>query len=172
MYCQWQYEFKWLSDTEMPVPHCTKKWSFPLRISSVTVTKSAGNWGNLNGKLHFLCSAEISMWFYFISIFLFFQHQTQFTNKAKIIKLKHQNYLLKYYPTQSKATPTQSNITTKNFLTAILILAYWCRVNIHHFITLRHILKGASIELIWNIENSLWKSYNYEENHQVGVLKP
>ena len=55
------------------------------------------------------------MWFYFISIFLFFQHQTQFTNKAKIIKLKHQNYLLKYYPTQSKATPTQSNITTKNF---------------------------------------------------------
>ena len=38
-----------------------KKWSFPLRISSVNVTKSAGNWRNLteeilNGKLHFLCS--------------------------------------------------------------------------------------------------------------------
>ena len=35
-----------------------KKWSFPLRISSINVTKSAG--GNpeeiLNGKLHLLCS--------------------------------------------------------------------------------------------------------------------
>ena len=29
--------------------HCTKKWSFPLRISSV-------NEEILNGKLHFLCS--------------------------------------------------------------------------------------------------------------------
>ena len=28
-----------------------KKWSFPLRISSVNVTKSTGNW-----KLYFLCS--------------------------------------------------------------------------------------------------------------------
>ena len=44
--------------------HCTKNWSFPLRISSVTVTKSAGNYAYLitfteeilNGKLHFLCS--------------------------------------------------------------------------------------------------------------------
>ena len=40
-----------------------QKWSFPLRISSVNVTKSAGicgfghiDWKNLNGKLHFLCS--------------------------------------------------------------------------------------------------------------------
>ena len=40
-----------------------KKWGLPLRISSVNVTKSAGNcgfghiyWRNLNGKLHFLCS--------------------------------------------------------------------------------------------------------------------
>ena len=39
-----------------------KKWSFPLKISSVNVTKSAifcgfGQiyWGNPNGKLHFLC---------------------------------------------------------------------------------------------------------------------
>ena len=24
--------------------HCTKKWNFPLRISSVNVTKSAGDW--------------------------------------------------------------------------------------------------------------------------------
>ena len=37
-----------------------KKWSFPLRVSSVNVTKFAGNcrfghiyWRNLNGKLHF-----------------------------------------------------------------------------------------------------------------------
>ena len=37
-----------------------KKWSFKLRVSSVNVTKSAGNWGfghiywrNLNGKPHF-----------------------------------------------------------------------------------------------------------------------
>ena len=42
-------------------PH--KKWSFPLRISSVNVTKSAENCGFghineeiLNGKLHFVCS--------------------------------------------------------------------------------------------------------------------
>ena len=40
-----------------------EKWSFPLRISSVNVTKSAGFCGFshiydeiLNGKLHFLCS--------------------------------------------------------------------------------------------------------------------
>ena len=38
-----------------------KKWSFPLRISSVNVTKSAVlvsfTEETLNGKLHFLCSA-------------------------------------------------------------------------------------------------------------------
>ena len=41
-----------------------KKWSFLLKISSVNVTKSAGNCGLvtfadkiLNGELHFLCSA-------------------------------------------------------------------------------------------------------------------
>ena len=33
-----------------------KKWSFPLRISSVGVTKSTINCGN--GKLHCLCSAS------------------------------------------------------------------------------------------------------------------
>ena len=33
-----------------------QKWSFPLRISSVNVTKSAGNWNGkiFNGKFHFL----------------------------------------------------------------------------------------------------------------------
>ena len=30
-----------------------KKWSFPLRISSVIVTKSAGNWGNPQWKTSF-----------------------------------------------------------------------------------------------------------------------
>ena len=49
-----------------------KKWSFPLRISPVNVTKSAGMWPNpqfpadlvtftveiLDGKLHFLCSGK------------------------------------------------------------------------------------------------------------------
>ena len=46
--------------------YCTKKWSFPWRISSVNVTKSAGNFRfteeNLNRKLYFLCSiySEIS----------------------------------------------------------------------------------------------------------------
>ena len=53
-------------------PALHKKWSFPLRISSVRVTKSAENWPNphktadlatfteeiLNGKLHILSSAE------------------------------------------------------------------------------------------------------------------
>ena len=40
--------------------HCTKKWSFPLRISSVNVTKSAGNcrlghiyWRNSEWKTSF-----------------------------------------------------------------------------------------------------------------------
>ena len=43
--------------------HCTKKWSFPKRISSVHATTSAVNCGSghiegeiLYGKLHFLCS--------------------------------------------------------------------------------------------------------------------
>ena len=44
-----------------------KKWSFPLRISSVNVTKSAVSWGFSlaftevirNGKLRFLCSEVI-----------------------------------------------------------------------------------------------------------------
>ena len=31
--------------------HCTKKWSFPLRISSVNVTKSAGNWETGHQKM-------------------------------------------------------------------------------------------------------------------------
>ena len=40
-------------------PHCTKKWSFPLRISSVNVTSDLVTFTEeiLNGKLHFLCSA-------------------------------------------------------------------------------------------------------------------
>ena len=45
------------------IKYCTKKWSFPLRILSVNVTKSAVSCGLvtvteeiLNGKLHFLCS--------------------------------------------------------------------------------------------------------------------
>ena len=35
-----------------------KKWSFPLRISSVNVTKSAVTEEILNGKLRFLCSDD------------------------------------------------------------------------------------------------------------------
>ena len=43
-----------------------KKWSFPLRISSVNVTKSPGSvtiFGHIseevvNGKLHFVCSVQ------------------------------------------------------------------------------------------------------------------
>ena len=44
--------------------HCTKKWNFPLRISSVNVTKSAGNsgfghiyWINPIWKTSFFCAA-------------------------------------------------------------------------------------------------------------------
>ena len=47
--------------------HCIRKWNFPLRVSLVNVTKSAGNCGLitftgeiLNGKFHFLCSATCS----------------------------------------------------------------------------------------------------------------
>ena len=49
-----------------------KKWSYPLRISSVNLTKSAANsgfghiyWRNLNGKLRFLCRVLFSFSFYF-----------------------------------------------------------------------------------------------------------
>ena len=51
-----------------------QKWSFPLRISSVNVTKSAENCGLvtlteeiLNGKLHFLCSVKVTCWFACVS---------------------------------------------------------------------------------------------------------
>ena len=44
--------------------HCTKKWNFPLRISSVNVTKSAGNrgfghiyWRNPIWKTSVFCAA-------------------------------------------------------------------------------------------------------------------
>ena len=60
-----------------------KKWSFPLRISSVNVTKSAGNcrfghiyWKNLNGKFNFLCRRN--SWFNVpnnqISTFILFEN--------------------------------------------------------------------------------------------------
>ena len=46
--------------------HCTKKWRFPLRISSVNVDKFAVSYGFgqiskeiLNGKFHILCSDKI-----------------------------------------------------------------------------------------------------------------
>ena len=46
-----------------PIFALHKNWSFPLRISSVNATKSAGNCGfgqiteeTLNGKFHLLCS--------------------------------------------------------------------------------------------------------------------
>ena len=40
-----------------------KKWSFPLSISSVNVTKSAGTFTKeiLHGKFHFLCSVKLGM---------------------------------------------------------------------------------------------------------------
>ena len=55
--------FCFFSDSTILLSHYTKKWTFPLRISSVNVTKSAGNYDLviftkeiLNGKLHFLSS--------------------------------------------------------------------------------------------------------------------
>ena len=53
--------------------HCTRKWSFLLRISPVGVVGSAGNcgfgrifWGNLNGGLQFLgfnfCAVCVPVW--------------------------------------------------------------------------------------------------------------
>ena len=57
--------------------HCTKKWSFPLKILSVTVTKSAGNCGKLLIRSHLLkkslmenfifCAVWSNNQFYFIS---------------------------------------------------------------------------------------------------------
>ena len=47
-----------------------KKWSFPLRISSVNATKSAGNWDLVtfteeihNGKLHFCVLVTTTSYF-------------------------------------------------------------------------------------------------------------
>ena len=61
------YVFKtrlyWKNRISQSQQELQKKCSFPLRISSINVTKSAGNCGFsqfteeiLNGKLHFLCS--------------------------------------------------------------------------------------------------------------------
>ena len=54
-----------------------KKWSFPLKISSVNVTQSAGNCGFghiieeiLNGKFHFLCSVYCHYFEFFLKIFV------------------------------------------------------------------------------------------------------
>ena len=54
-----------------------KKWSFPLKISSVNVTQSAGNCGFghiieeiLNGRLHSLCSVYCHYFEFFLKIFL------------------------------------------------------------------------------------------------------
>ena len=62
---QHQYNLLWCLFVELEhMQHriLHKKWSFPLKISSVNVTKSAGNCGLVtvaeeifNGKLHFLC---------------------------------------------------------------------------------------------------------------------
>ena len=48
--------------------NCRKKFSFPLRISSVNVTNSAVScrfghicWRNRNGKLHFLCNQNLEL---------------------------------------------------------------------------------------------------------------
>ena len=40
--------------------HCTKRWSLPWRISSVNATKSVTITEEiLNGKVHFLCTADL-----------------------------------------------------------------------------------------------------------------
>ena len=48
--------------TMLSIPEAAlhKNWSFLLWISSVNMNKSAGNFPEeiLNGKLHFLCSAD------------------------------------------------------------------------------------------------------------------
>ena len=40
-----------------------KKWSFPLRISSITVSCGSGHiyWRILDGKLYFLCSGNLNL---------------------------------------------------------------------------------------------------------------
>ena len=50
-----------------------KKWSFPLKISSVNVTKSAFTDEILNGKLHFLCSVITENTFHVFDIFFSFR---------------------------------------------------------------------------------------------------
>ena len=61
---RWNYFIETFVD-RMASWHCTKKWSFPLRISTLSVTKSAVYcgfgyiyWRILNGKLHFLCTVN------------------------------------------------------------------------------------------------------------------
>ena len=58
--------------------HCTKKWSFSLRISLVNVTKSTGNrgfghiyWRNPEWKTLFLCSVITLFWFHKLTTSLY-----------------------------------------------------------------------------------------------------
>ena len=78
-----------------------KKWSFPLRISSVNVTKSAVSCGFdhtyediLNGKLHFLCSENSSIvkWGYkdhFKPVYFFYE---KISRTQKALKRKANNF--------------------------------------------------------------------------------
>ena len=68
-----------------------QKWNFPLRISSVNVTKSAGNcafvhiyWRNPNEKLYFLCSVCLNNLSLVIWIYNFFMN---FTQSSKITQV-------------------------------------------------------------------------------------
>ena len=53
--------------------HCTKKWSFSLRISSVNVTKSAGNFRNC--KKHLLKKSLMENFSFFAVLFAKSQHK-------------------------------------------------------------------------------------------------
>ena len=64
IFCAWKFCFKQFDSLPKDTP-LHKKWSFPLWVSSVNLTKSTGNcgfghfyWRNLDGKLHFLCSTQ------------------------------------------------------------------------------------------------------------------
>ena len=77
-YNSWKFQktkvsigLKWINsaliETYWYLTYCTKTWSFPLRISSVNMTKSADadlvtfTEEIFNVKLHFLCSVHVTL---------------------------------------------------------------------------------------------------------------
>ena len=84
-----------------------KKWSFPLRISSINVTKSAGNCELvifteeiLNGKLGFLCSVRVHVSYVVNWKTVLFEWIQSVNNLYFFTFAKNENHVRKTYRTK------------------------------------------------------------------------